>query len=364
MTREDLFGICMSAYYGGRAECRIRRVPTPVVYVDFLSMYPTVNTLMGLWQVLTAEQAQIVDATEEVRRLLARVTPERCFDPRLWPKLRFFAQILPDGDVLPVRAPYDPDTSGLNIGVNPLRSEHPLWCAGPDLVGSVLLTDRVPKILRAIRLRPMGRQKGLKPVRLRGLIPIDPRKQDFFKVDIEARKGLDQDATLAPEERERLNAFLKVLANSGSYGIYAEMNRQELPGRQQADVTVFGAGDPFTCKTKAPEMPGPFCFPPIAALIPAAARLMLALLERCVRDADGAHAFCDTDSMAIVATETGGFVPCPGGWDRGDRVPFVRALSWAEVDTIVEQFAGLNPYDRQVVAGSILKIEKENYPNE
>jgi hypothetical protein len=32
-------GKAMGAYYGGRAECRIRRVGIPVVYFDFLSMY-------------------------------------------------------------------------------------------------------------------------------------------------------------------------------------------------------------------------------------------------------------------------------------------------------------------------------------
>ena len=81
-------------------------------------------------------------------------------------------------------------------------------------------------------------------------------------------------------QEERLDTFLNVLANAGSYGIFPEMNREELPASQEAEVTVFGTDRAFTCRTRAPEMPGPFCFPPISALIPAAARLMLALLER------------------------------------------------------------------------------------
>jgi hypothetical protein len=85
---------------------------------------------------------------------------------------------------------------------------------------------------------------------------------------------------------------------------------------------------------------------------------MLALLERCVIDAGGTYAFCDTDSMAIVATETGGLIPCAGGPYPG---PSVKALSWNEVDAIVARFAALNPYDRATVPGSILKIEKENF---
>jgi len=40
---------------------------------------------------------------------------------------------------------------------------------------------------------------------------------------------------------------------------------------------------------------------------------MLALLEHCVTELGGTYAMEDTDSMAIVATKRGGFVPCPGG---------------------------------------------------
>jgi hypothetical protein len=362
MTREELFGIAMATYYGGRAECRIRRAVVPVVYLDFLSVYPTVNSRMQLGRLLTAESIEVVEATEAVRRLLHSVTVDRCFDPKLWRQLRFFAQVVPEGDVLPVRARYDPSGENLNIGINPLSSERPLWYAGPDVVASTLLTGKPPKVLRAIRLKPKGRRKELRTVRLRDRVSVNPRTQDFFQVWIEARKGLKNAADLTPEERERLDTFLKVLANAGSYGIFAEMNRAELPASQDAEVTVFGIDGSFTCRTRAPETPGQFCFPPIAAPIPAAARLMLALLERCVTDAGGTYAFCDTDSMAIVATESGGLVACPGGSETlPDGTPAVRALSWAQVDAIVKRFEALNPYDKAIVPGSILKIEGENF---
>jgi hypothetical protein len=48
-------GICMQSYYGGRAEIRIRHTPVPILYTDFLSQYPTVNTLLGLWRLLHYE---------------------------------------------------------------------------------------------------------------------------------------------------------------------------------------------------------------------------------------------------------------------------------------------------------------------
>jgi len=352
----DVLGYAMAAYYGGRAECRIRHTPVPVVYCDFLSMYPTVNTLMGLWRFITAARIEVVDATEEVRAFLAGITLDGCFNPATWRDFTFLAEIEPDGDILPVRAAYGGNEGGWNIGVNPFHAATPHWYAGPDLIASTLLTGKPPRVTRAFRLVPMGIQPDLRPVMLRRAIPIDPTKddEDFFRTVIEERKKLGSG--------DRLDKFLKVLANSGSYGIYAEMNRQELPIGERETVTIHGLDTPFEAKTAAPEEPGVFCFPPLAAIITAAARLMLAMAERCVTDAGGAYAFCDTDSMAIVASETGGLVPCDGGLHRlPDGRKAIRALSWREVDEIVVRFAALNPYDPDVVSGSVLEIEDENF---
>ena len=46
---DEVLGYSMTAYYGGRTECRIRGVELPVRYVDFASMYPTVFVLLDLW---------------------------------------------------------------------------------------------------------------------------------------------------------------------------------------------------------------------------------------------------------------------------------------------------------------------------
>src|SRR5207249_5016739 len=160
---DETLGICMQAYYGGRAEVRIRHTPMPVVYTDFTSQYPTVNILMGLWRILIANNLRVQDATREVRALLQFLTPAVLFHRLTWPKLAFFALVQPNADVLPVRTIYS-DVQGsdqTNIGLNPLTSEKPLWFAGPDIVGSLLLTGRAPKILRAIRFKAVGVQKGM-----------------------------------------------------------------------------------------------------------------------------------------------------------------------------------------------------------
>ena len=58
--------------------------------------------------------------------------------------------------------------------------------------------------------------------------------------------------------------------------------------------------------------------------------------------------------MAIVATEQGGIVQCPGGAHRSeDGSEAVRALTWEEVDRIVARFEALNPYVRSLVPESM-----------
>ena len=81
-----------------------------------------------------------------------------------------------------------------------------------------------------------------------------------------------------------------------------------------------------------------------------------------VADRGGTYAMEDTDSMAIVASKRGGLVACPGGpYRTKDGAEAIRALSWEQVDEIVDLFGQLNPYDRAAVPLSILKIEDDNF---
>ena len=324
----------MTAYYGGRAECRIRKAIVPVVYCDFLSMYPTVNSLMGLWKILTAASLTFADSTDEVRSFLDGITLDHCFEPATWPKFNFIALVEPSDDILPVRAPYAEGSRAFNIGVNPLTFNQPIPFAGPDIVAAKLRSGRIPRVTKARRLGPRGKQGNLRPVMLRDEIKIDPVSDDFFRAVIEQRKALSSQDNLSPEERVRLDLFLKILANSGSYGIFAQLDRIDLPEKEP--IKVHGLNEPFMTMTNVFERPGQFYFPPLAALITSAARLMLMLLECCVTDAGGSYALCDTDSMAIT-------------------------LPLQKVSRIVKRFEALNPYDRSIVQGSILKIEEENF---
>jgi hypothetical protein len=360
-------GHAASAFFGGRTSAHIRKVAVPVVYVDFLSMYPTVNSLMGLWPFVIAREVRIVEHSQvEIRELLNNISIQNLFDPETWKHFRAFVKLIPDGDILPSRAKYSATSNDWQVAVNrlygkPDNSEHALWFSLPDVIASVILTGKVPNIVDGFRIEPHGALPGLKRIKLRGEIEVDPRNQDLFRVAIEQRKRLPHRTDISVSEKKRLDKALKVLANATSYGIYAEMNRQE--SEDAIEVLCHGIdSEPFRCRVQHPDVPGEYCFPPMAALITGAARLMLALLEKSVSDFGGTYAMEDTDSMAIVATENGGIVPCPGGKHQtSEGQPGIRALSWNQVNQIVRRFAALNPYQRDAVPGSVLKIEDDNW---
>jgi len=82
-----------------------------------------------------------------------------------------------------------------------------------------------------------------------------------------------------------------------------------------------------------------------------------------VTDAGGTYLMCDTDSMAIVSSEKGGLVRCQGDTHRmSDGADAIKALPWRQVRQIVDRFKNLNPYDPNIVPGSVLNIVEElNY---
>jgi hypothetical protein len=169
---------------------------------------------------------------------------------------------------------------------------------------------------------------------------------------IEQRARVTADATLRTDKRERLERFLKITANATAYGSLARFDRRDLPG--PAQVTIHGPDrEPRQQRTTTPEDPGPYCFPPVACSITAGARLMLAILERLVSDAGGSYAFCDTDSLAIIATPKGGPMPCQTADGKT-----IMALSWRTAREILDRFSTLNPYDPRLL--SPWKIEHES----
>ncbi len=342
----DLLGTILSSYYGGRAEVRIRRERRPVVLCDFLSMYPTVCTLMGLWRFVIAQGMTWRDDTETVRTFLNHVTVNDLQQRETWPQMVALVQVEADDDIFPIRAAYDASHT-TTIGLNYLTCDAPLWFSLPDCIASKLLTERAPRVVRAIVFEPGPPQAGLRTVDINGNSDcrVEPASGDFYKRLIELRqevKGRRDAAASSAGTRDRLDAeqnALKIAANATSYGIFAEVNVEEAAEKRTVPVHT-GTDGRFEARSTKIEQPGPFFHPLLATLITGAARLMLALAERRVLDSELEWSFCDTDSMAIARPD-------------GLSEPEFRR----RVDAIVSWFTSLNPYD---FGGPILKVEDVN----
>lgn len=342
----QILGIGMQAYYGGRCETRLRLTEVPVIPTDFTSNYPTVNALLGNWDVLTARSVSFEDVTSEIRAWLPTLTLNDLFNRDVWRKLSFFAHVRPNDDLLPVRAVYNGETK--NIGLEHLTSDKPIWIAGPDLMVAVILGKKPPHIIEALRMVPHGQQKGLKRISLRGMVDVDPRRDDFFRHTVEQRHH-------QKKTNEALSGFLKTLGNAGSYGIFVEVNTKTQ--RTPKPLTFFAGKTRGEGVSHIVEDPGRWYLPPLAALITAGSRLLLAMLERCARDAGGTYVFCDTDSLCLVAGARERLIPCPGGPHQWRGRDAIKVVSYGRhVRPIIDRFVNLNPYDRVLVPGSILKI--------
>ncbi len=329
----ERFGEIFCAYYGGRAEVRNRRVIREVLYCDFKSMYPTVNSLMGLWAFVIGDGMTAVETTQETRLLLNAIALEDLRRPETWRKLCTLVRLKPNGDIFPVRCTYDDET--YTIGLNHLTTYAPLWYTLADCVVSKLLSGRCPHIDKAISYRPGTPQGGLSPVKILGRddFTIDPTKDDFFTRLVDLRD--EAKAQRNPDEKT-----LKIIANSTSYGIFIEVNRDDVPKAEP--LTVYGPnGERAEITTKAIEDPGRYFNPLLGVLITGAARLMLGIAETLTLSEGLDWAFCDTDSLSIVR---------PNG--------MLRPQFHKRVQKVIDWFVPLNPYRNP---GSILKVEDLNF---
>ena len=339
----------LSTYFGGRSEVRIRREMRQVMLCDFLSMYPTVCTLTGLWPFVISKGMKWCDGTAKVRRILKTWTLKDLQEKTNWRNLVALVQVVPDADIFPVRAEYNDGADG-TIGANYLSSKNGLWFTLADCLASQILTGKKVKVIQAVIFKPAPIQDGLKSVAVSGNpdYQVDPYKNDFYKRMIELRHAVKSKRDLAgqqshEEERTKFDVeqnALKIATNATSYGIFAEVNVNDRAGK--AASKVHAANDAtFIVDHIKNERPGRYFHPLLAATITGAARLMLAITERLILDHGLEWSFCDTDSMAIAKP-----------------IPMSDNEFYAKVEQIVAWFDLLNPYD---FSGSILKIEDVNF---
>jgi len=265
-----------------------------------------------------------------------------------------------EGDVFPIRARYAGTTSPYGIGVNEW-GEQPgvgLWYSLPDVLGSYLRTGRVPRIRRVIRFEPVSGAEGLREVMFRSAVSLYP-KTGIFGPMIDERRRVERDPRLPQGEGKRVSDALKIVANAASYGVFARMDRKE----EKTPLLVHGLRSFSPKQSFSPEDPGPLCFPPTAALITGAARLILMMLEVLVERAGGR-------TRPVTPTPCSSYPPRRVKSLRARVAPTlragaqagVRAIPWSKLDDIIGAFDSLNVYERQNVP-HLLKIEDVNFVN-
>jgi hypothetical protein len=368
----DLLAAILETYAGGNTTCRIRRVPLPGVYLDFLSQYPTVFVLQNLDRYLFATGFYWHDEDPaKLRRWISRLGAGDVLDPKLWPKLDVICLVQPDGDLLPTRARYRHTSRAYNLALAYRHGGPRQWWALADVLASKIETGRTPKILRVIRFAPRPRQNGLRPVDLNGdpRYRVDPNSEDLIKRLVELRQQLKTDAATADEtgeldtahQLEALATGVKVEANAIAYGTPIEINIDERPNLQDL-LLHLPDGTTQPCRSRRVEQQGTWFNPLVATLVSSGGRLLLATAISLLHQAGGEYVFCDTDSLFACATTTGDLLACPGGPRRlPDGREAILALSHGDVqEKLIEPFRRLNPYNGELGEQSILELEPEN----
>jgi DNA polymerase elongation subunit (family B) len=313
----EIFGNTMTSYFGGRCEDKIRKEPVKVTTLDFTSMYPTITMEMDLWRFMIAESLEMQTVTDEIKDMLSKVDLAFLQNKANWKEFVVMVKIQPDKDIVPVRMDYKGSDAGYNVGVNYLSSDSELWYALPDIIASVILTGKVPKIVEAVKFIPKGIQKGLRKCQILG-IDIDPETVNLVQVLVEERQKIKK------QEKSRAQA-IKILVNAMSYGIFIELN----PEDKKSAIQVHGL-DSFETSENRFEKAGNYYHPLLAVMITSGSKLFLAMAEAKCKELDSTHAYMDTDSI---------FVPPE------------------HAQEIIDYFQPLNPYNLDI---DLLKAEKEN----
>jgi hypothetical protein len=313
----EIYGKIAMSYYGGRVECRVRKQPCLVTALDFTSMYPTLFTLLGLYDFLIAEKIEHVDDTENVQKLINEIKLEDLRNPDTWKRLSVIVEIEPKDDLLPVRAAYNEDN--FTVGLNHVSSKKAVYYALPSIILSKLLTGKAPIIKTAIRFKPVGKQKTLKKTNILGM-DIDPAKDNIFKILVEEKQR-------SKKAKDRRDRQIKILVNATSYGIYIELN----PEDEKSDIMVYSGNEKFQ-DFKRVEREGRHFNPIISTLITDGAKLFLGIGDCILGQHGEVMAYSDTDSMDVPPKYT---------------------------KEIIEFFDPLNPYDNKLI-DNILKVEEES----
>jgi hypothetical protein len=266
----------------------------PAADIDVHAAYAAFASLLGWWPVMTAASLRRRDVTTELRSLCVEVAAgdvSRLFDRRTWTRFGFtICDVVCDGEPWPVEAP-DEDYPQGHSGVRPVRCPVSLPFTWPDVVNAALRSGRVPHIVSATRLVPVGRQPGLRkqyPLYDGLVLSID---EDPAVALVRLRD------TAKVRGDKRLAAHLRVVVNALVYGNLVRLDQLHRRNGRRATIA---------------EQPAEWTFPPVAATVTAASRLVLGVAEHDLGAYDITVASRDTDGLLLSCS--------PDQWTDLDRV--------------------------------------------
>lgn len=308
------------SFHGGwqHAEPALFGQSIPAAASDISSCHPLVAHLIGWWDLVCAEQITVGGATRDVkvacRQALDDVTT--VLDPSLWRSLGCtLVEVVPDGETWPIEV-VDPKRSDGRLEFVPVHTDgHSLFYAWPDVVNASILSERVPRIVRAFRLVPQGRHENITS-HLTVLPELVIHGAEDPALALVARRRQAKAA-----EDPRTAALLRVVVNALVYGNFCRFDDIRVRGRRGWETS---------------EKPGPWNCMPIASTVTAGSHLLLGIYDRLVADLGSRVLYRDTDSSIVPALPDGGSMTLSSGQE-------LTLLSWEQVDHIARHFGSLAP---------------------
>ena len=301
----ELTGRIMASFYAGKVECRVvkREVPD-VAILDVSAEYPSLFCLLRADDFLSAEKLESHDATEDVRSWAEGLTlddlmkRETWADPRMWS----LCEVSASDDLIPIRSPFAGKSMPPTIGWSYVTTEpgFTLPYLLPDVLAAKLLGGKLPRIVKATTISPIGRQR-LSSIRILGAT-VGPSENLIQKL-AEARIVEKRDKHPGWEARA---LGLKILVNAASYGVFVEVNAK----REAEEMRVVGLeeGGAFEESEARLEEPGALFCPVIGATITSGAHLLLALLDAVAAREGAEVVYQDTDSAFLSPSAKAGAI--------------------------------------------------------
>jgi hypothetical protein len=313
-----------AASIGARTGIFLRRVDVPGLDLDVVSDYADCAALADtrdfLTHSVTAHHVSGRRQLDRMRRLVRDAVKAGLLEhPELWRSLAFLCKVVPRGDVLTAHIELFGAEATVTAPI--VDGSAPYWMTGFDLA-LALVEDldaggegRVPEIAETWTFEFGPRLRGLHTVGFPGGWVWDPRRDatyrsrdgrtwgNLYLLLAAMRLEAATDPGLTPAARIRRRGMLKTAANAGAFGMYSATVPTGDPSGPHRVITSEGV---VRAPQGEPELPGPWAFPPAAALVESAGRLLVTLVMHEVRVRGGSLVQVDTDGVFVVATPDGG----------------------------------------------------------